>query len=151
MQIIIFKGLLQESLRTDSKEFLNVLVIANHLCDKVMQRQLGKIESASSFCVDKKFGSLTMCILSAYADFFDGSTDEAQQQIIDLRLDLISTARKDCNNRMCLRELRKCYQHIEKGEQLGLPLEGGIDGVKKFLMRTENIYDHRLWGENMCT
>lgn len=143
--------MLQESIRTDSKEFLNMLVIVNHLCDKTMQRQLGKIESASSFCVDKKFGSLTMWILSVYADFFDSSTNEAQQKIIDLRLDLISIARKETNSRMCLRELQKCYRHIEKGERLGLPAEGGIANVKNFLMRKENIADQRLWGENMCT
>lgn len=143
--------MLQETLRTGSKEFLNTLIIVNHLCDKVMQRQLGKIESASSFCVDKKFGSLTMCILSVYADFFDSSTTEAQQKIIDLRLDLISIARKETNSRMCLRELKKCYKHIEKGEQLGLPLEGDIGSIKNFLMMKENIVDHRLWGENMCS
>ena len=116
-----------------------------------MQRQMGKVESASSFCVDKKYGSLTMCILSVYADFFDSSSTEAQQKIIDLRLDLISIARKETNSRMCLRELQKCYRHIEKGEQLGLPMGVGIGSVKNFLMLNENIANPRFWGENMCT
>lgn len=68
----IFHTMLQECLRTHSQEYLIVFNLMNHLSHKaIMQKTVGCIKNIESFEIKKKFGALTMYMVSSWSEYFD--------------------------------------------------------------------------------
>jgi hypothetical protein len=149
----IIHSLLHEALRTRSTEYLNQLTILNHICHKAIMCKL-KDRSAGnsnieSFVVDKSYGSFTLYRILFWSEYFDEYTNEGEQQITDIRLDIVSMARKETNHQMCRRELEKFYQVSNYGKKL--QIEGGrtsIDDVRCHLLAnaTQNV---DVWEVNL--
>lgn len=68
----IFHTLLQECLRTHSQEYLIYFNVLNHLSHKgVTRSHSGGIKNIESFEIKKKFGALTMYMVSAWSEYID--------------------------------------------------------------------------------
>jgi serine/threonine-protein kinase SMG1 len=68
----IFHSLLQECLRKHSQEYLIYMNLLNHLSYACVTRhQLGGIKNIETFEIKKKFGALTMYMVSSWSEYFD--------------------------------------------------------------------------------
>lgn len=157
----ILHTLLQECIRTSSQEYLIILNILNHIAHKVGEHQLknqttmavrNNIESME---IEKKYGSLTMYSVSIYSEFIDAYSEKGEQQNINLKLDLIASARKELNFRQCTRELWRVYKCIEYSEHIGLPIGNlscdAVSMIKDFLMSPKCVgtVTNNVWNENI--
>lgn len=147
----VLHGLLQECMRTQSREYSNFLELLNHISHKVVDHsQQNGCRNIESFHVHKKYGSLTMLFVAAYSEFFDDYSPEGEQQNIDLRLDLISSARKEMNYKQCLIELQRNYKKVEYAEHVGFPLElESLCAIKDYLMSSKSLDEPKIWSENV--
>lgn len=156
----ILHTLLQECIRTTSQEYLINLSILNHIAHKVCEYKLknqttmavrNNIESME---IEKKYGSLTMYTVSMYSEFIDAYSEKGEQQNINLKLDLIASARKELNFRQCTRELWRVYKCIEYSEHVGLPIGNlscdAVSMIKDFLMSPKSAaVTSNVWSENV--
>lgn len=147
----ILHTLLQECNRTGSQEYLVYLNFLNHVTHKVSERySKSGFKNIQSLEVHKKYGSLTIFLAASYSDFFDDYSDVGERQSIELRLDLVSSARKESNYRQCIRELKKVYQKIEYAEHVGFPPEPrSLDFIKNYLMSPQNMENAKVWTETV--
>jgi PI-3-kinase-related kinase SMG-1 len=146
----ILHTLMQESVRTSSQEYLILLNVLNHMAHKyklvIDNESSVNIESLE---IDKKYGSLTMFFVSIYGEFLDACSEKGEQQNINLKLDLVASARKELNFRQCTRELSAVYRCIEYSEHIGLPIEQELPSIKEFLMSPRNMETGKIWSENV--
>lgn len=147
----ILHTLLQECARTGSQEYLLYLTLLNHFSHKALEhKDINGFKNIESFRIEKKFGSLTMFLVTTWSEFFDDYSPSAEQQNIDLRLEFVSCARKELNYRCCMKELETLYKKIEYVEHIGFPIESGsLEMIEGFLMSPENIESPKVWSENV--
>jgi serine/threonine-protein kinase SMG1 len=161
----ILHTLLQECVRTSSQEYLIMLNFMNHNANKIvehLQKQQSTISAAAtvrnnieSLEIEKKYGSLTMLLASLYSELFDAHSEKGEQQNINLKLDLIASARKELNFRQCTRELSRVYKCIEYREHIGLPIGNpnfvneSLSTIKDFLMSQTHCVGSNVWSENV--
>lgn len=136
----ITDNLLQECIRTGSKEYLNQLTIVNHVCNKVMNRY--DMNVIKSLHVNKTFGSITLMRLLNWSQHFN-QIDNAEQQ--EIRLDLVSLSRKERNIDLSRNQLEKYYNRSEL-IQIWNVNTLNIDFVYEML--TQGNYGHTIWNEN---
>uniref|UniRef100_A0A336K3Y9 CSON000458 protein n=2 Tax=Culicoides sonorensis TaxID=179676 RepID=A0A336K3Y9_CULSO len=141
----VTQSLLQEALRTHSKEYLNQLTIINHICQKISSHSF----NSSSIGVDKSFGSNTLNILLHWSELLEKSQSlKNHSHNTDIRLDIIGLARKKRNFELCKRELEKYYStsvFINIWPTYNNTFS--IDFVHSKLI--EKCYDHQIWDEYM--
>lgn len=147
----ILHTLLQECFRTGSQEYLLHLTLLNQFAHKAVAfRDVNRPVNIESFKVDKKFGSLTMFVVTTWSEFYDDYSPSGEQQNIGLRLDFVSCGRKELNYRNCMKELKTLYKKIEYVEHIGFPIESdSLETIKGFIMSTENIKRPKVWSENV--
>jgi serine/threonine-protein kinase SMG1 len=148
----ILHSLLQECVRTESQEYLIYLNLLNHMSHKATEhRNINGFKNIESFEIEKKFGSITMYLATAWSEFFDDYSQKGEMQNINLRLDLVSCARKQLNYRQCIKELNVLYKKIEYVEHVGLPIEPGtLDSIKDYLVSSEAMEKPKVWTENIA-
>lgn len=140
---------LQECLRTRSREHLNNLVVMNHICHKVSNRNLtGERENTRSLCVDKSFGSTALTVLLNWSQYFD-NTEVGQQINLDLRLDVCSTTRKEGNLTLCRKQLEVFFDKINFCTLIGCD-EPNLDLIcDRLIDRTEKPqWKTNIWDKN---
>lgn len=147
----ILHTLLQECVRTGSHEYFNHLSMLNHLGHKSVEHQnLNGFRHIDSFEMKKKFGSIAMFVATSWSEFFDDYSPQGEQQNINLRLELVSCARKELNYRQGMRELTKLYKKVEYIEHVGIPLEfESLEPMKDFLMAPATIENAKVWNDNV--
>ncbi|XP_031628998.1 serine/threonine-protein kinase Smg1 [Contarinia nasturtii] len=141
---------LQECLRTKSREHLNNLVVMNHICHKVANRnRTGERENTHSLCVDKSFGSTVLTKLLNWSEYFDNVTEIGEQINLDLRLDVCSMTRKEGNLTHCRKQLEIFFEKINFGPQIGC-VESKLDVICERLINSvdEPQWDMNIWNQN---
>ncbi|XP_058442712.1 serine/threonine-protein kinase Smg1 [Malaya genurostris] len=134
---IIHSGL-QECLLTKSKEYLFQLTITNHIAYIAKMNQCTP-DDLKSIRVDKRYGSLTMMRVLSWSEFLDDSKN-CQQHNIEMRLDLVSVARKENNYSLCQRELEAFYRSSSLSKVFDTEQQITVDNVKNWLMNTAQEY-----------
>lgn len=163
----ITHSLIQECIRTNSQEYFINLNIFNHLAHKAINYHQKLMNPAAAIKnnvetlqVEKKFGSLTMYFASAYTGLIDAYSEKGEQQNINLKLDLIASARKELNFRQCTRELCRVYKCVEYAEHIGLPIgnlsNDSLEMIKDYLMSPKcssttaiTTMTENVWSENV--
>lgn len=142
--------LLQECHRTGSQEYLLFLNLLNHLAHKYAEhKDVNGFKDIGSLEIQKKFGSLTMFLIAAWSEFFDDYSQKGEQQSIELKLDLVTCARKELNYRQCVRELKRVYKKVEYAEHVGFPIDSdSLDVIKGFLMAPPR--SPKVWSVNVA-
>lgn len=110
---------LQECLRTGSREHINGLVVLNHICHKIIQRNNGEPVNGGSLRVDKSFGSKTATQLLMWSELFDNQSEVGEQINLDFRLDACSTTRKEGNLALCRKHLEIFFKTTNFAEKIG--------------------------------
>lgn len=78
----ILHTMLQECLRTHSQEYLIIFNLMNHLSHKaLMQKTEKRIKNIESFEIKKKFGALTMYLVSEWSEFFDDVSEKGEMMM----------------------------------------------------------------------
>jgi PI-3-kinase-related kinase SMG-1 len=148
----VISTLLTECLRSGSKEFLNILVFLNFLSRKTYERNI-RTNDMKGVYINKKYGSYALLYVLFYSELFDQITTEGKQQSIDLRLDVISMARKETNFGLCQKELIRCYNKIEMAYEMGIAsnqrFSDGLEACKNILTAQEAIENVDVWNENI--
>ncbi|XP_070506242.1 serine/threonine-protein kinase Smg1 [Chironomus tepperi] len=140
----ILQTLIQECLRTGSQEYPVQLNIINHLAAKIKNKDVQSLE------IEKKYGSLTMFIVSLYSEFLDAFSEKGEQQNINLKIDLVAAGRKELNFKQCTQQLFSVYKCVEYKEHIGLPIEQeSLPLIKDCLMSSQNIDCGKVWSENV--
>ncbi|KAL1381154.1 hypothetical protein pipiens_013674 [Culex pipiens pipiens] len=118
----VIHSALQECLLTKSKEYLFQLTVSNHFAH-IASIKDHTPDDLKSFRVEKRFGSITMMRVLAWSEFFDDD-HSCEEFNMDMRLDLVSVARKENNYQLCQRELEIFYKNSNLAR--GLNLEGQL-------------------------
>ncbi|XP_053667016.1 serine/threonine-protein kinase Smg1 [Anopheles marshallii] len=160
---------LQECLLTRCREYLFQLTITNHILYKIAQRirapdaTAGTVDGGGaglgSLNVEKFYGTLTLMRLLAWSEFLladAGAGYEGKQQNIDLRLDMVSSGRKEKNYALSRRELEKYYHKSNLVGRLDGWADGGgtqqritLEQVAAALTRHDPSPPNGLWDENL--
>lgn len=141
---------LQECLRTRSREHLNNLVVMNHICHKVSNRNVtGERENTRSLCVDKTFGSIPLTVLLNWSEYFDNDTEIGEQINQDLRLDVCSMTRKEGNLTHCRKQLEIFFEKTNFCLQIGCD-EPNLDSIcERLIARAEKPqWKTNIWSKN---
>lgn len=141
---------LQECLRTRSREHLNNLVVLNHICHKVTNRnRTGERENTRSLCVDKSFGSTVLTVLLNWSEYFDNVTEIGEQINLDLRLDVCSMTRKEGNLTHCRKQLEVFFEKINFGPQIGC-VESNLETICERLISSADKpqWSTNIWNKN---
>lgn len=141
---------LQECLRTRSREHLNNLVVLNHICHKVTNRnRTGERENTRSLCVDKSFGSTVLTVLLNWSEYFDNVTEIGEQINLDLRLDVCSMTRKEGNLTHCRKQLEVFFEKINFGPQIGC-VESNLETICEHLISSSDKpqWSTNIWNKN---
>lgn len=141
---------LQECLRTRSREHLNNLVVMNHICHKVANRnRSGERENTHSLCVDKSIGSTVLTKLLNWSEYFDNVTEIGEQINLDLQLDVCSMTRKEGNLTHCRKQLEIFFEKINFGPLIGC-VESKLDAICERLINCvdEQPWDMNIWNKN---
>uniref|UniRef100_A0A182QW22 non-specific serine/threonine protein kinase n=1 Tax=Anopheles farauti TaxID=69004 RepID=A0A182QW22_9DIPT len=138
---------LQECLMTRCREYLFQLTITNHILSKITQR-FRQVDACdvSSLNVEKQYGTLTLMRLLAWSEFMLVGA----QQNTDLRLDLVSSGRKERNYALCRRELEKYYHKCGLAERLGCPSGPRLRLEEVAAAVTGSPSTVELWDENLA-
>ncbi|XP_058811557.1 serine/threonine-protein kinase Smg1 [Topomyia yanbarensis] len=139
----VIHSALQECLLTRSKEYLFQLTIANHIAYIAKMNELTP-ENLKSIRVEKRYGSLTMMRVLAWSEFFDESRN-CEQHNMEMRLDLVSVARKENNYRLCQRELEAFFRSSSFSKVFNAEIT--VDKVQKRLM--DVTPDTQFWEERL--
>lgn len=148
--LAIVQSGLQECLRTRSREHLNNLVMLNHICQKVINRQRnGERANTRSLCVDKAFGSTALTNLLDWSEYFDNVTEIGEQMNLDLRLDVCSMTRKEGNLTHCRKQLEVFFKKINFCPQIGCN-ESNLDVICNRLISNvdQPCFEANIWNKN---
>lgn len=148
--IAIVQSGLQECLRTRSREHLNNLVMLNHICQKVSNRQRnGERANTRSLCVDKVFGSTALTHLLDWSEYFDNVTEIGEQMNLDLRLDVCSMTRKEGNLTHCRKQLEVFFKKTNFCPQIGCN-GSNLDVICNRLISNVNepCFEANIWNKN---
>ncbi|XP_053681891.1 serine/threonine-protein kinase Smg1 [Sabethes cyaneus] len=133
---------LQECLLTKSREFLFQMTITNHIVH-IAQMTECTADDLKSIRVHKQYGSFTIMRVLSWIEFFDNSR-KCQQNNMEMRLDLVSVARKENNFSLCQRELDAFYKSYDIAKLFGIdPQSITIDKIQQLLM--SDTMKSNLW------
>lgn len=143
---------LQECLRTKSCEHLNNLVVLNHICHKMAERNVsGERGDARSLMVDKSVGSTTLTHLLNWSEYFDNETEVGEQINYDLRLDVCSMTRKEGNLTHCRKQLEIFFRKTGFNEKIGCARdEASLEYIRDHLIANVDTpkWDANIWNRN---
>uniref|UniRef100_A0A182N0J1 PI3K/PI4K catalytic domain-containing protein n=1 Tax=Anopheles dirus TaxID=7168 RepID=A0A182N0J1_9DIPT len=143
----------QECLATHSHEYLFQLTITNHILAKITRRTESPGRHAacdvSTLNVEKQYGTLTLMRVLAWFEFMHPSSAKNT----DLRLDVVSSGRKERNYALCRRELQKYYHASGLAERLACPPDQRLtlEEVAAAVMGGRDVcrVPPDLWDENL--
>ncbi|XP_055526666.1 serine/threonine-protein kinase Smg1 isoform X2 [Wyeomyia smithii] len=129
----VIHSALQECLLTKSREYLFQMTITNHIA-YIAQLPDCTADDLKSIRVDKQYGSFTIMRVLSWIEFFDNN-NKCQQNNMEMRLDLVSVARKENNLSLCQRELEAFYKSYDIGKLFCIDQHSiTIDRIQRLLM-----------------
>lgn len=137
----VIHSALQECLLTRSKEFLFQMTITNHIA-YIAQMTECTVDDLKSIRVDKQYGSFTIMRVLSWVEFFDNS-QKCHQHNMEMRLDLVSVARKENNFSLCQRELEAFYKSYDLADIFEADQLVAIDKIQQLLMG--DMMKSELW------
>lgn len=137
---------IQECLRTKSNEHLSNLVILNHILHKITIQS----DWLHSFEIDKSFGSITLLRMLSWVEYYIMLARDDMDSMNTIRLRMASVARKECNLKICEKELTKFFIDSDYTSLCNITETLTFDKVKSsFIQQSNGIVNPEFCSERM--
>ncbi|XP_055371499.1 serine/threonine-protein kinase Smg1 [Condylostylus longicornis] len=116
---------LEDCIRTGSNEHFHHLIILNHVTKRIIELNSGNPYCFNDIYLSKQHNSRTMIKIKRWMDLIHAKLKGFKlPNYENLCLDLISSARKETNLKLCKTELEKFLKYQNLGRQINVDLYG---------------------------